>query len=355
MAAGEGYRCANADCTVVADTPRLVAPHPGHGGATGGRAGRTRLGQGDPGRGPRCAGPGRGHRLPGRRPVGAGMSPARKPDRRQGPRGRPDPRRRPRPEGMSELGGDQVEGRRAVLELLSVGRRSVRRILLAEDQDPSPLLDRIEELAVRMRVPGRDRAPGPARHHRPGPSRPRAWWPWPPPSSRCRSRTSAWPSRGVEPFLLVCAGLTDPRNLGALVAQRRVRRGHGRRPAAATARPACRPRWPRRRPAPSSTSPSPPSAGSPPRWPRCASSACGPSAWPAKRTSRSTRCPWGKDRWRSSSAARTRGWPPLVRRRCDAVAAIPQHGALPSLNVGVAGAVACFEVARQRAVRRGGA
>ena len=44
-----------------------------------------------------------------------------------------------------------------------------------------------------------------------------------------------------------------------------------------------------------------------------------------------------------------KGLAPLVRRRCDAVAAIPQHGALPSLNVGVAGAVACFEVARQRA------
>ncbi len=43
-----------------------------------------------------------------------------------------------------------------------------------------------------------------------------------------------------------------------------------------------------------------------------------------------------------------KGLAPLVRRRCDALAAIPQHGALPSLNVGVAGAVACFEVARQR-------
>ena len=43
-----------------------------------------------------------------------------------------------------------------------------------------------------------------------------------------------------------------------------------------------------------------------------------------------------------------KGLAPLVRRRCDAVVSIPQHGALPSLNVGVAGAVACFEVARQR-------
>ena len=47
-----------------------------------------------------------------------------------------------------------------------------------------------------------------------------------------------------------------------------------------------------------------------------------------------------------------KGLAPLVRRRCDAVAAIPQHGTLPSLNVGVAGAVACFEVARQRAAPR---
>ena len=42
-----------------------------------------------------------------------------------------------------------------------------------------------------------------------------------------------------------------------------------------------------------------------------------------------------------------KGLAPLVRRRCDAVVAIPQYGTLPSLNVGVAGAVACFEVARQ--------
>ena len=47
-----------------------------------------------------------------------------------------------------------------------------------------------------------------------------------------------------------------------------------------------------------------------------------------------------------------KGLAPLVRRRCDAVVAIPQHGRLPSLNVGVAGAVACFEVARQRASGR---
>ena len=38
----------------------------------------------------------------------------------------------------------------------------------------------------------------------------------------------------------------------------------------------------------------------------------------------------------------------LVRDRCDVLAAIPQRGALASLNVGAAAAVACFEVARRR-------
>jgi 23S rRNA (guanosine2251-2'-O)-methyltransferase len=38
----------------------------------------------------------------------------------------------------------------------------------------------------------------------------------------------------------------------------------------------------------------------------------------------------------------------LVRERCDVLASIPQRGALGSLNVAAAGAVACFEVARRR-------
>jgi 23S rRNA (guanosine2251-2'-O)-methyltransferase len=43
-----------------------------------------------------------------------------------------------------------------------------------------------------------------------------------------------------------------------------------------------------------------------------------------------------------------RGLGRLTRTRCAELASIPQHGAIASLNAGVAGAVACFEVARQR-------
>ena len=45
------------------------------------------------------------------------------------------------------------------------------------------------------------------------------------------------------------------------------------------------------------------------------------------------------------------GLAPLSRKRCDALASIPQHGTLSSLNVATAGAIACFDVARQRSGR----
>lgn len=46
--------------------------------------------------------------------------------------------------------------------------------------------------------------------------------------------------------------------------------------------------------------------------------------------------------------AEDRGISPTIRERCDAVVSIPSAGRLSSLNVGVAGSVAMFEVARRR-------
>jgi 23S rRNA (guanosine2251-2'-O)-methyltransferase len=48
------------------------------------------------------------------------------------------------------------------------------------------------------------------------------------------------------------------------------------------------------------------------------------------------------------------GLRPLVARTCDALVTIPMAGGVGSLNVAAAGAVACYEVARQRAVPRPG-
>ncbi len=47
--------------------------------------------------------------------------------------------------------------------------------------------------------------------------------------------------------------------------------------------------------------------------------------------------------------AEGRGLGTLARQRCDVLVQIPLHGSLESLNVSAAGAVAMFEVARQRA------
>jgi len=50
--------------------------------------------------------------------------------------------------------------------------------------------------------------------------------------------------------------------------------------------------------------------------------------------------------------AEGRGLSRLVRQRCDLVVTVPMAGSLNSLNVSAAGALACFEVARQRRAHR---
>jgi 23S rRNA (guanosine2251-2'-O)-methyltransferase len=252
----------------------------------------------------------------------------------------------------SELGGDQVEGRRAVLELLDVGRRTVRRVLLAEDQDPSPQLDRIEELAARLRVPvetvPRSRLDAQARTDAPQGVVALAR-----PLDPVALEDLAKPGRsGTAPFLLVAAGITDPRNLGALLRSAECAGVTGVV-------------LPRHRSARVSPTVAKTAAGA---IEHLAFAVVGgvPTAlndlrelgvWSIGLAGESEQSLYGLPLGEGPVAlvvgSEEKGLAPLVRRRCDAVAAIPQHGALPSLNVGVAGAVACFEVARQRAATSG--
>jgi 23S rRNA (guanosine2251-2'-O)-methyltransferase len=254
---------------------------------------------------------------------------------------------------QSELGGDQVEGRQAVLELLKVGRRTVRRVVLAEEQEPSPLLDRIEELAARLRVPvetvPRARLDSQARTESPqgvlaiaNPIEPV------PLEDLCRPT-----AKGTQPFLLVAAGLTDPRNLGALLRSAEC--------AGVTGVILPRHRSVRLSPTVTKTA-----AGA---IEHLSFTAVGgiPAAltvmtelgvWSIGLAGESDQSlydlPLGEGPIALVVGNEEKGLPPLVRRRCDAVVRIPQHGTLPSLNVGVAGAVACFEVARQRQIGASG-
>ncbi len=280
------------------------------------------------------------------------MSRPARPGRRGG-RERPGaaspPRQRARPAALSELGGDQVEGRRAVLELLTVGRRTVRRVLLAEDQDPSPQLDRIEELADRLRVPvetvPRARLDTQARTESPQGVLALAR----PLDPVSLEELCAPGRRGAVPFLLVAAGITDPRNLGALLRSAECAGVTGVV-------------LPRHRSARISPTVTKTAAGAIEHLPFAVVGGV-PTAlnelrelgvWSIGLAGESDQSlydlPLGDGPVALVVGSEEKGLAPLVRRRCDAVVAIPQHGTLPSLNVGVAGAVACFEVARQRTV-----
>jgi 23S rRNA (guanosine2251-2'-O)-methyltransferase len=246
------------------------------------------------------------------------------------------------------LGGDQVEGRQAVLELLSVGRRTVRQILLAEDQDPSTQLDRIEELAARMRVPvetvPRARLDAQARTESPQGVMALAHAIEPVPLEELCAPTRS----GVPAFLLVAAGITDPRNLGALLRSAEC--------AGVTGVVLPRHRSARLSPTVTKTA-----AGAIEHLafavvggiPAALQAMTNIGVWSVGLAGESTQSlyslPLGEGPVALVVGSEDKGLAPLVRRRCDAVVSIPQHGRLPSLNVGVAGAVAAFEVARQRA------
>ena len=291
----------------------------------------------------------------GPRRTGAGASKRQEPRRGRSGTGSgqdgagPRPDRRPGP--RSELGGDQVEGRRAVLELLTVGRRTVRRIMLAEDQDPSPQLDRIEELAARMRVPvetvPRARLDSQARTESPQgvlalarPLEPVAL-----------EDLAAPDRRGKSPFLLVAAGITDPRNLGALLRSAECAGVTGVV-------------LPKHRAAHLTPTVMKAAAGAVEHLPMSLVAGV-PSAlqrltalgvWTVGLVGESKRSLYASVLTAEPVAlvlgSEGGGLSALTRKRCDELVAIPQYGALPALNVSTAAAVACFDVAHRRASAR---
>jgi 23S rRNA (guanosine2251-2'-O)-methyltransferase len=239
-----------------------------------------------------------------------------------------------------------------VRELLAAGRRPVRRLWLAQGLDPSAQLDEIEDLAarrrVRVEVVSRSRLESEARTDAPqgvlavaAPIEP----------TELDQLCAPGPA-GAPPFLLVAAGLTDPRNLGALLRSAECAGVTGVV-------------LPRHRAAHLSPTVAKVAAGALEHLdfavvggvPAALDRLRALDVWVIGLAGEADRSLYGLSLAPMSVAlvvgSEGKGLAPLVRRRCDEVVAIPQHGAVESLNVGVAGAVACFEVARQRLAASG--
>ncbi|HTZ08094.1 MAG TPA: RNA methyltransferase [Acidimicrobiales bacterium] len=317
----------------------MTPPGAGRGGS--GRRRRPAPAAAAPGRG-RSRGPVRRGAAPGH--GGAGRDPGERRD--GGGRGRAGG------EGRRSLGGEQVEGRQAVRELLAAGRRPVREVWVAEDLDPSPQLDEIERLATRRRarlvpVP-RGRLEAAARTDAPqgvlALARPLEETDL---DELCRVR------RGTAPFLLVLDGVTDPHNLGSLL---RTAECAGITGVV----------LPRHRSALVTPTVTKVAAGAVEHLALAVVPGI-PAA--LQRMGRLGVTSIGLDAGAPGSVfdldadvagptalvlgSEGRGLGQLARRRCSILVAIPQHGRLEALNVAAAGAVACFELAHRRARRSG--
>jgi len=283
------------------------------------------------------------------------MSPRPAPRRSPGPRsrqgGRPmtggqvgGPRRAPSRE-KEGLGGEQVEGRHAVLELLKAKRRNVQKVYVADAQDPSEILDAIEREAQRLRVPlqlvSMARLDREARTE--GHQGVLAF------ASRLETVSLDDVLSHENPFLLVCDGVTDPRNLGAM-----LRSADGAGVTGVVV--------PRHRSARISPTVTKTAAGAIEYLTFCDVGGIPTAIDQLNKAGVLTVGLAGesKDSLYDLDLASTpvalivggeeKGLAALTRKRCQAVVSIPQLGKISSLNAGVAVSIAAFEVARQRSV-----
>jgi 23S rRNA (guanosine2251-2'-O)-methyltransferase len=303
--------------------------------ARGGSSGRDRNQRGGTGRGRGSGGLGRQQPASGKASAG-------------GRRGRPSPpptRITTRTSVTSDrgLGGDQVEGRQAVRELLLAGRRKVREVWLVDEGDDAPILGDIRELAAAARVGittvSRGRLAAQARSEAP---------------QGVLALAAPLPEADLDDmvadgaaFLVALDGVTDPGNLGAIL----------RSAECAGVTGAILPRHRAVHVTPAATKAA---AGAIEHVPIAVVGGL-PAALSRLRDAGVHVV--GLDGGAPESlydlagadgpvclvlGAEGRGLSRLVRQRCDELVSIPLRGALGSLNVSAAAALACFEIARRR-------
>ncbi len=253
-----------------------------------------------------------------------------------------------RPRRQTGLGGEQVEGRRAVRELLAAWRRPAKEVWLADGVEESPIIFDILELAARRGVPvrrvSRGRLDAQARTDAPQGVLAHAA---PLPEVSLDELVVPPAPDAPAPFLLVFDGVTDPHNLGSLLRSAEC--------AGATGVVLARHRAVHVTPTVAKVA-----AGAIERLPM----AVVPGT-PGAIAELAKAGVWtvGLDRdgpvrlWDLELATQPvalvlgsegRGLSRLAAARCDVLVTIPEQGAIESLNVAAAGAVACFEIARRR-------
>ncbi len=240
------------------------------------------------------------------------------------------------------LGGDQVEGRQAVRELLLAGRRKVREVWMVDEGDDAAILGEIRELAAAARVTvvpvSKGRFFAAARCEAP---------------QGVLALAAPLPEADLDdlvrgrPFLVALDGVTDPGNLGAVL----------RSAECAGVTGAILPRHRAVHVTPAATKAA---AGAVEHLPIAVVGGL-PAAQSRLRDAGVHVV--GLDGAAATSlydvagadgpvclvlGAEGRGLSRLVRERCDEVVAIPMRGRLGSLNVSAAAALACFEIARRR-------
>jgi 23S rRNA (guanosine2251-2'-O)-methyltransferase len=234
-----------------------------------------------------------------------------------------------------------------VRELLIAGRRRVFELMVASGDDHRGPLRDLTDLAGKVRVPVKQVSPtklaAAARTESPQGVIARCA-----PLDEVDVDTLTKRRKGVPPFLLAVDGVTDPGNLGAL-----LRAGETAGVTGVV--------LPRHRSVHITPTVAKAAAGAIEHLPMAVVPGL-PSALERLKTAgvwvvgldgggdeRIDRLTLASEPLILVFGAEGRGLSPLVRKRCDVVAAIPLRGRLASLNVAAAGAIACYEVARQRA------